>query len=59
MKMRRLVSLTSFISFVFLAATGIMLFLSPQGRVAYWSGWKMPRVTLPLDKAGARTTVAV
>lgn len=41
MKTRRVISLTAFISFVFLAFTGIMLFVSPQGRVAYWSGWTM------------------
>lgn len=41
MKVRRLVSLTAFVSFVFLSLTGIMLFFSPQGRIAYWSGWRM------------------
>lgn len=41
MKVRRLVSLTALTSFVFLALTGIMLFFSPQGRVAYWSGWRL------------------
>ncbi len=28
-------------SFVFLSLSGIMLFFSPQGRVAYWSDWRM------------------
>lgn len=41
MKIRRVVSLTVLLSFVFLALSGIMLFLSPQGRVAYWSGWTL------------------
>ena len=41
MKVRRLVSFTALTSFVLLALTGIMLFLSPQGRVAYWSGWRL------------------
>jgi hypothetical protein len=41
MKIRRTVSLTTFISFIFLAYTGITLFLCPQGRVAYWGGWKL------------------
>lgn len=41
MKTRRLVSFTALTSFVLLALTGIMLFFSPQGRIAYWSGWKM------------------
>jgi hypothetical protein len=41
MKTRRLVSLTVLVSFIILAFSGIMLFLSPQGRVAYWAGWEM------------------
>jgi hypothetical protein len=45
MKIRRIVSLTVFISFIFLAFSGIMLFLSPQGRVAYWAGWTLMGLT--------------
>lgn len=41
MKTRRIVSLTMFVSFVFVSFTGITLFLCPQGRVAYWGGWTM------------------
>jgi hypothetical protein len=41
MKIRRIISLTVLVSFLFLALSGIMLFLSPQGRVAYWAGWAM------------------
>ncbi len=41
MKIRRIVSLTVFLAFIFLALSGIMLFLSPQGRVAYWAGWTL------------------
>ena len=41
LKIRRAVSLTALGSFLFLSWTGIMLFLSPQGRVAYWSGWTL------------------
>lgn len=41
MRIRRVVSLTVFLSFIVLAYTGIMLFVSPQGRVAYWSGWHL------------------
>lgn len=41
MKIRRVVSLTVFLAFVFLALSGILLFLSPQGRVAYWAGWTL------------------
>jgi hypothetical protein len=39
MKIRRIISLTVFLAFIFLALSGIALFLSPQGRVAYWAGW--------------------
>lgn len=41
MKTRRVITLTVFLSFFFLALSGIMLFLSPQGRVAYWAGWTL------------------
>jgi len=41
MRTRRIVSLTALLSFVALTLSGIMLFLSPQGRVAYWSGWTL------------------
>ena len=37
-------SLTSFIvllSFVAIAVSGVMLFISPKGRVAHWTGWTM------------------
>ncbi len=35
------------VSFVYLSLSGIMLFFSPQGRVAYWSDWRI----LGLSKA--------
>lgn len=41
MKTRRVVSLTALVAFAVLSLTGIMLFLAPQGRVAYWGGWRM------------------
>ena len=41
MKIRRIISLTIFLSFIMMAYTGIMLFLCPQGRVAYWTGWRL------------------
>jgi len=37
-------SLTSFsvlLSFVVIAVSGVMLFVSPKGRVAHWTGWTM------------------
>lgn len=45
MKIRRLVTLTVFISFAFLSYSGILLFFSPQGRVANWGGWMMLGLT--------------
>lgn len=41
MKIRRIITLTVFLSFIFLALSGLMLFLSPHGRVAYWAGWTL------------------
>ena len=41
MKIRRIVTLTVFLSFIFLALSGVMLFFSPQGRVANWAGWTL------------------
>ncbi len=46
MKTRRVIALTMFISFIMMAYTGVMLFLAPHGRVAYWTGWHL----LGLDK---------
>jgi hypothetical protein len=41
MKIRRIISLTVFLSFIFLALSGIMLFFSPRGRIANWGGWTL------------------
>jgi hypothetical protein len=41
MKIRRVISLTMFLSFIVMSYTGIMLFVCPQGRVAYWTGWHL------------------
>lgn len=41
MKLRVVASLTAFLSFATLATTGLVLFVVPQGRVAYWSGWAL------------------
>ena len=54
MRVRRLVSLTAFVSFIFLSFTGVMLFFSPQGRVAYWSGWRL--IGLSKEQYGALHT---
>jgi hypothetical protein len=41
MKLRRIVSLTSLLVFLLLLVTGVVLFIVPQGRVAYWSEWRL------------------
>lgn len=41
MNIRRVVSLTLLISLVPLVFTSVILYIVPEGRVAYWSDWKM------------------
>jgi len=41
MKMRTIVSMTLFISFILLIVTSIILYIVPHGRVAYWSDWHL------------------
>jgi len=38
---RRIVSLTGFLSFVLLLLTSIVLYYQPHGRVAYWADWRL------------------
>jgi hypothetical protein len=41
MKIRKIVSLVALFSFCVMAFTGIVMFLAPQSRIAYWSGWEL------------------
>lgn len=41
MNMRRITALTMLLSFILLTLTSIILYIVPEGRVAYWSDWKM------------------
>lgn len=43
--MKKITSLSLGFSFLIMTYTGIMLFLSPHGRVAYWSDWHMLGLT--------------
>lgn len=43
--LRKTASLTALLAFATLAASGIVLFVVPQGRVAYWSEWRLWGVT--------------
>ncbi len=41
MNIRRITSLTAGLSFLMMALTSIILYIVPQGRVAYWADWRM------------------
>jgi len=41
MNIRRITSLTALLSFVLLFVTIIVLYIVPQGRVAYWADWRL------------------
>jgi hypothetical protein len=40
-KIRRITSLTASLAFVLMLVTSIVLFITPQGRVAYWADWRL------------------
>jgi hypothetical protein len=48
---RALISVTTGLSFVAMSATGIVLFVTPPGRIAHWTGWRM--LALTKDQWGA------
>lgn len=39
--LRKIISLTTFFSFVLLIISSIMLYVVPEGRVAYWADWRI------------------
>jgi hypothetical protein len=41
MNFRKIISLIVLVSFLLLVLTGIVLFIVPHGRVAYWSNWTL------------------
>jgi hypothetical protein len=41
MKMRKITSLTAGLAFVLMVLTSIILYIVPQGRVAYWADWRL------------------
>lgn len=41
MKLRKVTSLTSLFSFLVLTLTSVVLYIEPQGRVAYWADWRL------------------
>lgn len=40
MNVQKITSLTLLLSFVLLAVTSVVLYVVPEGRVAYWSDWR-------------------
>jgi hypothetical protein len=40
LKTRKLISWISFTTFSMLAITGVVLYFTPQGRIAYWADWR-------------------
>lgn len=41
MTMRKITSLTATLAFILMVTTSIILYVVPQGRVAYWADWRM------------------
>jgi hypothetical protein len=41
MHLRKITSLTATLSFVVMVVTSVILYLVPQGRVAYWADWRL------------------
>ncbi|MFA6901084.1 MAG: DUF4405 domain-containing protein [Desulfurivibrionaceae bacterium] len=41
MNLRKITSLTALVSFVLEMLTSVILYIVPQGRVAYWSDWRL------------------
>jgi hypothetical protein len=41
MKIRKITSLTASVSFLLLILNSVVLYIVPQGRVAYWSDWRL------------------
>lgn len=41
MKIRKVTSLIAFITFLIVVLTSVILYIVPQGRIAYWADWKL------------------
>ena len=41
MNIRKITSMTMLLSFIFCILTSVILYIVPQGRVAYWADWHM------------------
>lgn len=45
MNLRRVTSLTAALAFILMVLTSIILYIVPQGRVAYWADWRLLGLT--------------
>ncbi len=41
MNIRKTTSLTAGLSFIAMVMTSVILYIVPQGRIAYWSDWRL------------------
>ena len=41
MKIRKITSLTAALAFILMVLTSIILYIVPQGRIAYWADWRL------------------
>lgn len=39
--LRKAVSMTSVFSFLYLAFSGVVMYFTPPGRIAYWADWRI------------------
>jgi len=44
-KIRKIASLTAALSFIVMLLTNIILYIVPQGRIAYWADWRLWNLT--------------
>lgn len=51
MNIKRITSLTAFLSFFVVLLTSIILYIVPQGRIAYWADWRL--LSLSKEQWGA------
>ena len=41
MKIKKIASLTAALSFIMMVLTSFILYIVPQGRIAYWADWHL------------------
>ena len=61
MNIRKITSMTMLVSFVLLLVNSVILYVVPEGRVAYWADWHMGGLTktMPIIAAVAISELAI